>query len=240
MFTLPQSADLDSVFMYEEFGGQVLKYSHGSWCCAEEIQTLISMLLKDGHLPVHQLAIACRTHSLGFLSPTTLSPFGALFWRSVCSATASIAENVNVFDRDESEVAEEALIALTPAGCDQWCELIWQHVQVHTHCSDACSGAAGAGAGEAGTSCSGVGERVQVSATFGVAKHLLAAMVACVDFDDDANRKAAMKICVQLVQKTCSLACASLILPECFCCCLLLCVDVGGIARFLLAFYLSV
>ena len=118
----------------------------------------------------------------------------AVFWRSVCSATAAIAADVNVFtDNPEAEVAEDALVALTPSGCEQWCAQIWRNVCAHG--SQVCNTAPRtADTGAAGD--------------FGVAKQLLAAMVACVDFDDDANRKAAVKMCLQLVQETCSLECA--------------------------------
>lgn len=162
------------------------------------------VLLKDGKLPLDQLAIACRTHSLGFLSPTPLSLIEGVFWRSVCSATAAIAAEVNVFTHNpQADVAEEALVALTPSGCEQWCALIWRNVHAHVNGSHACGGAEGVA-----PSASVCRVSTHTADAFGVAKELLGAMVACVDFDDDANRKAAVKMCVELVQETCSLACA--------------------------------
>jgi hypothetical protein len=152
----------------------------------------MSVLLKGGHLPVEQVAIACRTHCLGFISEQRLSHLEAAFWHSVCRATASIAADTGVFSaQEDAEVAEDALIALTPEGCEQWSSLVFRHMRVCTHeehAEECTEGRPG---------------------TWEAVREILAAMVACVDFDDDANRNGAMMICEQLVQEICLLACAS-------------------------------
>lgn len=106
-------------------------------------------------------------------------------------------------DHDEAEVAEEALVALTPEGCEQWRALIWRHVRAYMH---------GAHGIDAGKSRSSAGRRVAegVSDRYTPAREVLVAMVECVNFHDDGNRNAAIQICEHLVQETCSIACASL------------------------------
>jgi hypothetical protein len=181
-----------------------------SLCYAEELQTLVYVLLKRGYLPVHELAIACRTHSLGFLSQTPLSPLEATFWRAVCCTTASMAADVNIFsENDAADVAEEALDALTPDGCEHWGSLLWRQVRTDMHGMNTChSSSAGSSRGSAGTLTRARDSESDLG-TFEGAKEVLTAMVVCVDFCDDANRNAAMDACAALVQETCYIAYAS-------------------------------